>query len=83
MTFLTRRELAYLATRPREAIVVARAGWRLRRAAWWRRAPFLPLPDERYWAFRMLTAFGSAPSRATPAQLVDAARWSMRQRVGK
>ena len=30
---------------------------------WWRRPPFLPVPDERYWRFRMETAYGDEPAR--------------------
>jgi hypothetical protein len=32
---------------------------RLARPGWWRRAPFLPLPDPDYVRFRMQTAYGS------------------------
>jgi hypothetical protein len=37
---------------------------RLARPGWWRRAPFLPLPDRDYVRFRMQTAYGS---QGTPA----------------
>ena len=72
----------YAMARPSRVVVLARAGWRLRRLGWWRRAPFLPLPDARYWEFRILTAYGPT-ARPTPRDLVEAARWSLRQRVGK
>ena len=32
---------------------------RLAPAGWWRRAPFLPLPDADYLAFRLETQYGS------------------------
>ena len=32
---------------------------RLARPGWWRRAPFLPLPDREYVRFRLQTAYGS------------------------
>lgn len=32
--------------------------WRLRRRRWWRRPPFLPVPDSDYWRFRMITQYG-------------------------
>jgi hypothetical protein len=67
---------------PVDGVVLARAAWRLRRDGWWRRAPFLPLPDESYWAFRMTTAMGEGGA-PTPSQVVQAARWAVRQRVGK
>jgi hypothetical protein len=37
---------------------------RLARPGWWRRAPFLPLPDPDYVRFRLQTAYGSS---GTPA----------------
>jgi hypothetical protein len=32
---------------------------RLARPGWWRRPPFLPVPDRDYVRFRMQTAYGS------------------------
>jgi hypothetical protein len=72
----------FVAARPSRGVVLARAGWRLRRSGWWYRAPFLPLPDDAYWEFRRVTAFGTTGA-PTPADLVDAARWALRQPVGK
>lgn len=79
--FVTRGLAGYLIVRPGDSLVVARAGWRLRRGGWWRRAPFLPLPDRRYWAFRMATAYGSADASPPPRAVVEAAAWSLRQRA--
>ena len=31
---------------------------RLSRRGWWHRPPFLPVPGEAYWHFRLVTAFG-------------------------
>jgi hypothetical protein len=36
----------------------------LARPGWWRRPPFLPLPDPDYVRFRLQTAYGST---GTPA----------------
>lgn len=36
----------------RQAVRMAAPGW-------WRRPPFLPLPDEAYLRFRLQTAYGS------------------------
>ncbi|MDE3064081.1 MAG: hypothetical protein KGJ36_00230 [Acidobacteriota bacterium] len=72
----------YVLARPWRAVTLARAGWRLRRNGWWRRAPFLPVPDERYWRFRVTTAMGREGT-PTPRDVVDAARWALSQRVGK
>jgi len=71
----------YVVRHPSSVVALARAGWRLRRARWWRHVPFLPLPDSRYWDFRMATAYGDAGARPTPQALVEAARWSLRQPV--
>lgn len=35
---------------------------RLARPGWWRRFPFLPVPDRRYLAFRWSTAYGAGRS---------------------
>ncbi|MDQ1517421.1 MAG: hypothetical protein QOE80_3251 [Actinomycetota bacterium] len=42
----------------------ARQALRLARPGWWRRPPFLPLPDPDYVRFRLQTAYGST---GTPA----------------
>ena len=33
---------------------------RMARRGWWHRAPFLPLPGEDYWRFRLETAYGGS-----------------------
>jgi hypothetical protein len=56
--------LRALATRPDLWTTAARAARDLAPRGWWRRAPFLPLPDRRWLAFRTVTAYGgdgSAP----------------------
>jgi hypothetical protein len=56
---------------------LARAGWRFRADGWWRRAPHLPLPDDRYWHFRTTTYAGDlAQVRFRPKQ------YSQRGRLG-
>lgn len=72
---------AYLLRHPSSISALARAGWRLRRAGWWHRAPYLPLPDREYWAFRLVTAGGSGATSLDPAAMVDAAKWSLLQPV--
>ncbi|MHB8379598.1 MAG: hypothetical protein ACYDB2_06745 [Acidimicrobiales bacterium] len=73
----------HLLRHPARVPVVLRAGWRLRANRWWRRAPYLPLPDRRYWEFRMMTATGSIDGRLSAQEMVAAAAWSSRQRVGR
>ena len=71
----------YVVRHPRSAWTLARAGWRLRAKAWWRHAPFLPLPDAAYWHSRMTTYGASMSSPLAPEVMVDAAKWSLRQSV--
>ncbi|MAG03237.1 MAG: hypothetical protein CL406_01290 [Acidimicrobiaceae bacterium] len=49
-----------LVRRPGLWPVVARQAHRLAARGWWRRAPFLPLPDAAYMGFRALTQHGDA-----------------------
>lgn len=73
----------YLLQHPTRVPVVLQAGWRLRANKWWRRVPFLPLPDQAYWNFRLMTATGSSEGLMSAREIVDAAVWSSRQRVGR
>jgi len=73
----------YLVGHPLNAVTLARAGWRLRRDGWMRRAPFLPLPDANYWHFRVVTVTGSAGVMLSPASMVDGAKWALAQPVGR
>jgi hypothetical protein len=53
---------------------------RLSRGGWWRHPPFLPLPGEAYWQFRMVTAFGGTGAEA-PLETRDVVaflRWCRR-----
>lgn len=70
----------YVLRHPSSAMTLARAGWPLRASDWWRRPPFLPLPDKAYWDFRMSTYGTGVGASFTPAAMVDAARWSLLQR---
>jgi hypothetical protein len=53
---------------------------RLARRGWWRRPPFLPVPGEAYWHFRLVTAYGGDGDRATltAADVVAYLRWCQR-----
>jgi hypothetical protein len=44
--------------RPHLWSTAVRQGFRLARPGWWRRPPFLPVPDADYLAFRMETQYG-------------------------
>ena len=74
-TALTLRLAAKAAMNPRLAMDLSRTLWVFRRRGWWRRAPFLPLPDTTYLAWRMYTAY--ADERAVPPveDVVRFVRW--------
>jgi hypothetical protein len=52
----------------RQTLVLARPGW-------WRRPPFLPLPDRAYLRFRLVTAYGGDGRPPTPDDLIAYLRW--------
>lgn len=72
----------YFVRHPREVLTVARAAWPLRREKWWRSSPWLPVPPSAYWEFRMTTAQGE-DGHLDPAEVVSAAKWTLRQSVGR
>jgi len=81
-SYWTRGLGRYLLRHPLDIVVIARAGLRLRRKGWWHRAPFLPLPDAKYWEFRMSTVNGTSGT-VSAKDVVAAAKWSLQQSVGK
>lgn len=63
--------------RPRLAVALARVAWRFRRREWYKRFPFLPLPDRTYLRWRMHTAYGDYHA-VPPARDVERyALWSV------
>ncbi|MGZ4690123.1 MAG: hypothetical protein ACXVKA_03155 [Acidimicrobiia bacterium] len=52
---------------------------RLARPGWWRRAPFLPVPDPEYVRFRLDTQYGATGTPA-PEDLVVYLRWCKQER---
>jgi hypothetical protein len=82
-TYWTPGLARHLVRHPSHALTLWRAGWRLRREGWWRHAPFLPLPTAEYWAFRLTTVNGNPNLPIDPEAMVDAAKWSLRQPVGR
>ena len=73
----------YLWRHPQWIPSVIRAAWRLRQTDWWRRRPWLPVPDLAYWAFRVHTAAGSDGRALSPQEVVAVARWSNHQRASR
>jgi hypothetical protein len=55
---------------------------RLARRGWWHRAPFLPVPGDAYWHFRLVTAYGGDGSGGdlTKEDVVAFLRWCQRTR---
>jgi hypothetical protein len=72
---LVREGLTAVAARPwlwRTAIVQL---FRLAPTGWWRRRPFLPLPDPEYLAFRLRTMYGDPGHGFEPHDLVAYLDW--------
>lgn len=63
------------AINPRLAADLLRTVWAFRRRAWWRQAPFLPVPDRRYLRWRMYTAYGGEGAVPPVRDVVGFARW--------
>jgi hypothetical protein len=55
---------------------------RMARRGWWHRAPFVPVPGEAYWHFRLVTAYGGDgdPEALTTADVLAYLRWCQRTR---
>jgi hypothetical protein len=72
-SFWCRAALLVIA-RPGLWVTALRQSARLARPGWWRRAPFLPVPDAAYLRFRFETQYGTA-ARADPHDLVTYLEW--------
>jgi hypothetical protein len=64
---------------PRLAAALLRVGWRFRRRLWYRRPPFLPIPDRDYLRWRMLTAYGDPDAVPSADDVARYARWAVRE----
>ena len=64
-----------VARRPDLWSEAVRSAFAMSAAGWWRRAPFLPVPEPRYLAWRTSTAYGSADSHIQPDDLVAYLEW--------
>jgi len=63
---------------PRTAVALMRVGWRFRSRDWYRRFPFLPMPDRPYLRWRMYTAYGDEQIVPSADDVVRYARWAVR-----
>ncbi len=61
--------------RPALARDLLRVAWRFRSRGWYRRPPFLPLPDRAYVRWRMHTAYGSDDALPPVEDVIRYARW--------
>lgn len=60
---------------PRLARDLLAAAWAFRRRGWWRRPPFLPLPDRAYLRWRMYTAYADEHAVPPAEDVIRFARW--------
>jgi hypothetical protein len=72
---LSFRLAARSAVNPRLAADLLSAAWAFRRRNWWRRAPFLPLPDRTYLRWRMYTAYADEAAVPPIDDVIRFARW--------
>ena len=77
-TRLTLELMAKSLLNPVTGLALLRTGWRFRRRDWFKRAPFLPLPDGSYVRWRMHTAYGRDDAVPPAADVVRYARWATR-----
>jgi hypothetical protein len=64
---------------PSTGVALLRVAWRFRRRSWWRRVPFLPLPDRTYLRWRMHTAYGEHDTVPPADDVIRYARWAVRE----
>ncbi len=74
MSWGLRATLAVLA-RPRLWATALGQLLRLARPGWWHRWPLLPLPDEEYLRFRLVTAYGDPERDPEVADLITYLHW--------
>ena len=60
---------------PRLAVDLLRTAWAFRRRDWWRKPPFLPLPDRTYLKWRMYTAYADENAVPPAEDVIRFARW--------
>lgn len=73
---ISREEFLAVLKHPSLWLVALKQLFLLAPADWWRRAPYLPLPDRKYYEFRMTTAYGGSGQRhGTAEDLITYLRW--------
>ena len=79
---LNREVAVAVLRRPRLWPTAAGATMALAPSGWWRRRPFLPLPDEELMRWRVATAYGSDDATVDPADIVAYLEWRRRSSQG-
>lgn len=64
--------------RPRLAAHLIRIAWRFRSTSWYRRFPFLPIPDSTYLRWRMYTAYGDYDAVPSVTDVERYASWAVK-----
>lgn len=72
----TRAAAAAIAARPRLWPAAVRQARALVPPGWWRRRPFLPLPDTAWLRFRMTTAYGDGGADVDVEDLLTFLAWT-------
>ncbi len=77
---LHRSMLGLVLRRPGLLPALLALAWSARPIGWYRRPPFLPLPDRGYLAWRMETAYGDAAASPPFGEAARYLAWSLRMR---
>ena len=64
--------------RPSTGLALIRVAWRFRARDWYRRFPFLPLPDRTYVRWRMYTAYADEDAIPSADDVERYAIWAAR-----
>jgi hypothetical protein len=65
---------------PRLALALVQVAWRFRKTDWYKRIPFLPMPDATYIRWRMFTAYGDYNFVPRAADVERYVLWAVEQR---
>ena len=71
---VTARIIGAIVARPQLWGTVVRLGLEAAPAGWWRRAPYLPIPERAFVELRLSTAYG-ASGRPRSSEVVEYLEW--------
>jgi hypothetical protein len=77
---MTARAVLAVTVRPWLWATAARQARRMVAPRWWRRAPFVPRPDQAYLRFRLETQYGT-DATPTPSDVVSYLEWCRAERA--